>query len=143
MKVAIALFAAALGASFACATPTPDALAVALLREKLNDTVGDMIPCIEVDGVDATPAFLTAIRKFNKKAVASSRCVYVIQPSKGSYHRATRRKAMLVSVAYNAERGEAYFGAQHNGLWGVHLMLEVREEDGVWKVGRVISQIVS
>jgi len=135
---AIPLFAAVLGAT---PTQTPEALAIELLSQEIQERKGDSVFCIQVDGKDASQSVLAAIQTEDRTVVVGSECEPVVDTSKGSYHKATGRSALLMSVEkfHSTKDGTADvdLNLYHNGLWAIYKTLEVRKSRNSWVVIRV------
>ena len=139
---AIPLFAAALGAT---PTQTPEALAIKLLSQEIQKRESFGVFCIQVDGKDAPQSVLTAIQTESRTVVVGSECEPVVDTSKGSYHKATGRSALLMSVEkfQPAQDGNADVDLKlyYNGLWAVYKTLEVRKTGNSWVIIRVKSHV--
>lgn len=125
-----------------CGTRTPHSLAQVVLKEQIadaDDGLAEFVLCITVDSKDADSALLASLQDANKTVVPGSECVWVMDPSKGSYHRPSRRKAMLLDVSMLPSRQEVEYEARHSGKWGTFRTLQVTEEQGHWKVIKMLK----
>jgi hypothetical protein len=118
-----------------CARSTPSALADVVFRRELAQVPGDFVPCLSMDGRDADTKLLADIRKLRPDAVLGSECTYELR---GSYHRASGRKAMLMDIKRLSHTEVEYIG-RHGGKWADFITLEVREGADGWEVLRVIK----
>lgn len=123
-----------------CARPTPPELAQLVLRQELEKIPAEFVVCVAIDDHDADAAMLRDLGQPNRTLVPASECEWVRDVSKGSYHRASGKKAMLLSVTSNASRTEADVVARHSGLWATTTKLKVSESGGAWRIVSVLKE---
>lgn len=82
-----------------CTAAVPDDLARTVLLEELPREEGiareGFLACVAVDSQDANANLLAALQDAHIEAVPASQCQW---ENTGSYHRTSKRKAMLVNV---------------------------------------------
>jgi hypothetical protein len=122
-----------------CSTTTPDSLAELVLREMMDEIPSDFVACVSIDGLDADETLLRTLRGSTRVVVPASECVWVLDANKGSYEKASGRKAMLINARVNLARDEVEYIARHHGRWATMITLRVKEEQGRWKIMEVIK----
>jgi hypothetical protein len=133
-RIPVLLVAALLSA---CQVSIPRDLARAVLLEELGQLDGvraGFVLCVSVDSVDADAGTLALLRKVYPDVVRGSECQWMMDTSKGSFHRTSGRPAMLVNVFGYKRSGEIEFEARHHGKWGTMKTLQVRHESSGWRV---------
>ena len=122
--------AAATVVAAGCSRSTPPSLAEAIFEQEFAHLPAEFVPCLSVDGKDADAKLLDNIRKLRPDAVPGSECTFDIG---GSYHNASRRKAMLMDVTRLSTTQFEYL-ARHERKWADYIRLEVHEGGKGWKV---------
>lgn len=124
---------------------TPEAVAQAAFIREL--TQKGMVLCLSVDGADASPAVLQAVRAGGKPVVPGSACVRDYDPDRGSMEKATGKPAMLGLVhtfkATGPDAGTVEFEAFHHGEFAHYKTLEVHRVGGRWQVTKVLRHVAS
>jgi hypothetical protein len=122
----------------------PDDLARTVLLEELPQEEGiareGFLACVAVENRDADPELLAALREAHLDAVPASECQWDIG---GSFHRASKRKAMLVKVYGYKRAGTIEFEAEHAGKYGTMKTLEVARDSSGWRIVRVLSHMMA
>lgn len=105
------------------------------------------VVCLAVDGKDAPDALIGPLQAPTRAVVPASHCERVADEDQGSYHRASRREAMLMEVSAfrpsAPDAGQIEFSAYHHRLWASYKTLEVKRVNGTWQVARVIKHVES
>lgn len=103
--------------------------------------------CLSIDGKDAPQAMIESLASDAVAVVPASDCVRLADEDRGSFHRQSRREAMLLNVdAFRPSAPDAVqveFTAYHHRLFGSYKTLEVKRVDGIWQVTRVIRHVSS
>jgi hypothetical protein len=94
------------------------------------------LACVAVENRDADPKLLAALRGAHLDAVPASECQWDMS---GSFHRASKRKAMLVKVYGYKRTGTIEFEALHGGKYGTMKTLEVARGSAGWRIVRILS----
>jgi hypothetical protein len=123
-----------------CVKSTPPELAQLVLRQELKKIPADFVVCVAIDDRDADTAALRGLGQSNRTLVPASECEWVRDISKGSYHRASGKKAMLLSVKSNASRTSVDVVARHSGLWATTTKLKVSDSGGAWRIVDVLKE---
>lgn len=121
-----------------CSKATPLELAELVIRSQFRDVPADAVACISVDGRDADEQLLSALKNIGSEVMPGSACVYVADPSRGSYERKSGRKAVIVEVVTRPDQGEAEYLSRYHAKWAMRVVLKVRHENGVWRVVDVV-----
>jgi hypothetical protein len=134
------LSAAIATALVGCTAGLPDDLARTVLLEELPQEEGivhdGFLACVAVENRDAGPELLAALREAHLDSVPASQCQWDMR---GSFHRASKRKAMLVKVYGYKRAGTIEFEALHAGKYGTMKTLEVTRVSSGWRIVRVLS----
>ena len=124
---------------------TPEAVAQAAFIREL--TQKGMVLCLSVDGADASPAVLQAVRAGGAPVVPGSACVRDYDPNRGSMEKATGKPAMLGLVhtfkATGPDAGTVEVEAFHHGEFAHYKTLEVHRVGGRWQVTKVLRHVAS
>lgn len=124
-----------------CERPTPPELAQVVLWKALEKIPADFVVCVSIDDHDADVAALrSAIDRPVQTLVPASECEWVRDVSKGSYHRASGKKAVLLDIKSNPSRTEVDVVARHSGLWGTTSKLKVSDDGGMWRILEVLKE---
>jgi hypothetical protein len=124
----------------ACSSSTPAELSELVLRTEIPEIPEDFVVCVSVDERDATESLLSRLRSSTRVVVPASECEWVLDTTKGSFHRASGRKAMLVDVSANLHRDEVEYVGRHHGMWAVRLTLKVKVDNGSWRIVDTIKR---
>jgi len=120
-----------------CTASVPDDLARTVLLEELPLEEGifhdGFLACVAVDDRDANAKLLAALRDAHIDAVPASECQW--DPA-GSYHRVSRRKALLVNVHGYKRAGTVEFETSHHMKYATRKTLEVARGSSGWKIVR-------
>ena len=83
-----------------CTASVPSEVAAVVLRDQLRqvEAIDEFVACVSVDGNDADERTLELLRTVHRDVVPGSECEWVLDVSKGSVHKPSGRKAMLVNV---------------------------------------------
>jgi len=123
-----------------CTAAVPDDLARTVLLEELPQEEGiareGFVACVAVDDQDANANLLAALRDAHIEAVPASECQW---ENSGSYHRVSKRKAMLVNVYGYKTAGTVEFETRHHVKYATMKTLEVKREPASWKIVRTLS----
>src|SRR5690606_24924468 len=109
-------------------TPTPDSLAVALLRGELPRRADD-VACIAVDGADASPALLAALPPSPGEVVPVSQC-----PAAAEGKRAAQVIAVGKYEANEAGTGTIFLQRRDVGGRVVPQWYNVRRDGEGWRI---------
>jgi hypothetical protein len=126
-------------------TPTPAALARAVLQKELAG-VDTPVACLAIDGRDA-PADVSGALQPPKAVllVPASDCDRVADEDRGSVHRASGQPATMVDVEHfrptSADAGTIEYNAYHHRMWAKYKTLEVRRVGGQWQVARTVKVV--
>lgn len=123
-----------------CVRSTPLELAQVVLRQELKKIPADFVVCVAIDDRDAATAVLRGLGQSNRELVPASECEWVRDINKGSYHRASGKKAMLISVRSNASRTNVDVVARHSGLWATTTKLKVSGNGNTWRIVEVLKE---
>jgi hypothetical protein len=80
--------------------------------------------------------------RFSKGAilVPASECEWVRDVSKGSFHRGSGKKAMLLSLTSNSSRTKVDIVARHSGLLATTTKLKVSSNGGTRRIVEVLQE---
>lgn len=130
----------------ACTAGVPDDLARAVLVHELPSIDGianeGFLACVAVESHDVDTETLAALRAVHVEAVPASECQWVMD-GRGSYHRASKRKAMLVNVFGYERAGTIELEARHHGKYATMRTLKVAHESSGWKVVRTLQETMA
>ena len=129
-----------------CQASIPRDLARAVLLEELPQLDGvraGFILCVSVESVDLDAETLAMLRKVYPDVVRGSECQWRMDTSKGSFHIASGRPAMLVNVFGYKRNGEIEFEARHHGKWATMKILRVRQEASGWRVVATLEHMMA
>ncbi|TZF88502.1 hypothetical protein [Cognatilysobacter lacus] len=124
---------------------TPPALAVAVLQKELGEI--DMpVACLAVDRRDAPLRVRAGLRTPpSLTVVAASDCQRIPDEERGSVHRGSGRKAMMVDLenfrASSPDAGSIEYTAYHHRMWAKYKTLEVKRIGGQWRVTRALKVV--
>ncbi len=129
---------------------TVSATLLPVARAVFASELGDVrIPlvCLSIDGKDAPQAMIESLATDAVAVVPASDCVRLSDEDRGSFHRQSRREALLLNVdsfrPSAPDVAQIEFSAYHHRLFGSYKTLELQRVDGVWQVTRVIRHISS
>lgn len=109
-------------------TPTPESLAVALLRGELPRSSGD-VACISVDGIDASPALLAALPPSPGRVLPLSEC-----PAAAEGERAAQVIAVGKYEANESGTGTIFLQRRDVGGRAVPQWYNVRRDGDGWRI---------
>ena len=125
-----------------------DELAVFLLEQWIGPKADPAwVNCISVDNKDPSKTIIDAIKDdgITTFDVASS-CKAVVGES-GSYHIATKKKAMFVNIQILKSMGGGKYlvstSTYHHGLFGGSQEFEIQKQNGKWVRTKLRRMIVS
>jgi hypothetical protein len=127
--------------------PIPEDVQIAAFKSEVPSHKKDFVLCLRVNESNPPPAVLSAVASDERTIVAGSECEEVMDVNKGSFHRASGRPAMFLSLSgfreVSASHAELGLVSYHHGLWaeGVKLFLE-RTASG-WVVSKRQHEWVS
>jgi hypothetical protein len=125
---------------------TPESLALVVFNKEVG-TETERVLCLSIDDADASGAIVAAMTQPPGVAVPASQCVREFEPQRGSYHAATGRRALLVTVRQfkpaGVDGGTVEFESFHHGQAAHYKTLEVKRVDGAWQVVKVLRHVAS
>lgn len=124
---------------------TPESLALVVFAHELGSE--KMVLCLSIDDVDASGAVVAAMGDPGHEVMPASQCIREYDPDKGSLHAASGRPALLATVrsfkATAPDEGTVEFEAFHHGEFAHYKTLQVRREEGAWRVVKVLRHVAS
>ena len=119
--------------------PIPDPISVVVIENLIPIGQGstDLIYCLRIDGKDANPEVLQALRTTNLKVVPASQCEFT-QDDEVSVHRPSGNRASFISLENFSTYGETSAeldGATFRGkLSGSVVRFDLHLNAGKWQV---------
>ncbi len=114
---------------------TPDSLALVVFAKELASEKM-MVLCLSIDDADASAAVIAAMKQPSNNVVPASQCVRDFDPDKGSYHTASGKPALLVTVRSFKATGPDAGTVEFEILppWPVRALQDAGSEAGRWRV---------
>jgi hypothetical protein len=125
----------------ACTAEVPHDLARTVLMEELPRVDGiaqGLLACVAIESRDADSQTISALQNAGVAAVPVSECEWRMD-DRGSFHRSSGRKAMLVNVHGYKRIGTVELEARHHGRYATMKALEVTRGSGGWKIVKTLK----
>lgn len=129
--------------------PVPREVQELVFTEEVPSKTSAMVYCLEVDRADASPEVLEKVIKAHPgtTVVRGSDCESVMDVDKGSYHKATGRPALFVSVGgfklQDASHASVGLTTYRHGLWSGGSTIFLERDKHSWVISSRRSDWVS